>query len=180
MVWAEREWSAHTAAMTDRAILTEVERAFFSAAPRGVLATIDPDGLPRLVPICFVLGRDDPDGRSRLYTPLDEKPKRQADPRRLARVRDLLERPSVSVLVDRWDDDWTRLAWLRCHGTADLLEPDAADVDDRAQRAGAVAALREKHPQYAGHDLESRPMVRILIIRVSSWGALEADPPHRR
>jgi PPOX class probable F420-dependent enzyme len=160
--------------MTNEAILTDVQRAFFVEARRAVFATLDPDGLPRLVPICFVLSDDDPDGLPRLYTPLDEKPKRHADPMRLERVRDLLERPSVSVLVDRWDEDWAKLGWLRCHGTAELIEPDAPGAG--AERAEAIAALREKHPQYVDHALESRPLIRVSILRASSWGALEAQP----
>ena len=51
-----------------------------------------------------------------LYTPIDDKPKRSDDPMALARVRDILADPRVTVLVDRWDEDWTRLAWLRCDG----------------------------------------------------------------
>jgi uncharacterized pyridoxamine 5'-phosphate oxidase family protein len=49
-------------------VLTAGERVFLAEARRAVLATIAPDGRPRLVPICFVL---DP-GRPILYTPLDE------------------------------------------------------------------------------------------------------------
>jgi len=174
--------------MSSGPILTDVERAFMGAARRAVLATADPRGRPRLVPICFVLGRDGADGLPRLYTPLDEKPKRDADPRRLARVRDIVERASVTVLVDRWDEDWTRLAWLRCHGTAEVLEasasdtpdaPDAPDAEREAERDAAIADLRGKHHQYAGHGLETRPLIRISIARVSSWGALEAATSER-
>lgn len=171
--------------MSSAPILTEVERAFINAARRAVLATVDPDGLPRLVPICFVLGRDGANGLPRLYTPLDQKRKRDADPRQLARVRDIVERASVTVLVDKWDEDWTRLAWLRCHGTAEILEagasdtPDAPDAEREAERDAAIADLRGKHHQYAGHDLETRPLIRVSIARVSSWGALEAAASER-
>ncbi len=129
-----------------------------------MLATIAPDGRPRLVPICFVLD----DRRSILYSPLDEKPKEAGDPHRLARVRDLLADPRVTVLVDRWDEDWTRLAWLRCHGTASLLEPAGGDATEHAL---AVTGLRAKYPQYATHRLEARPLIAISITRATSWGA---------
>ena len=113
-------------------------------------------------PICFVL---DPTAAV-LYTPLDEKPKRTDDPHDLARVRDIEARPDVAVLVDRWDEDWTRLAWVRCSGRAVLLEPGERG------HADAVTALRAKYPQYATHRLEDRPVIRVAIDRVSSWGAL--------
>lgn len=150
--------------MAPRSALSPTERAFLADARRAVLATIDPAGRPRLVPICFVV-----DGsRPIVYTPLDDKPKRVDDVRRLARVRDILARPEVSLMVDRWDEDWTRLAWLRLGGRADLLE--STETRDHAR---VVADLRDKYPQYANHDLATRPIIRIAIERVSSWGELD-------
>lgn len=137
------------------------ERAFLGGARRALLATTAPDGRSRLVPICFVLDSVQPV----LYSPIDEKPKTLDEPRRLARVRDLLAEPLVSILVDRWDEDWARLAWLRCLGRATLLEPGA-------EHGLAVIALRAKYPQYATHRLEARPMIRIVIEQTKSWGPL--------
>jgi len=65
------------------------QRRFLAAGRSATLATLATDGRPRLVPICFVVAADDASGRPRLYSPLDEKPKRTDDPRALARVRDL-------------------------------------------------------------------------------------------
>ena len=152
-------------------ILSPAERRFLAEARRAVLATIGPDDLPRLVPICYVLSEaTDPRGRPILYTPIDEKPKQSADPHRLARVRDLLILPEVTLLVDRWDEDWSRLAWLRLHGTGEILEPQP---HEREEHAAAVAALRAKYPQYASHRLEERPIIRIVGARFRSWGAIE-------
>jgi PPOX class probable F420-dependent enzyme len=150
-------------------ILTATELAFLDAARTATLATLAPDGRPRLVPICFVVGDDDRDGRPRLYSPLDEKPKRSADPRELARVRDLQARPAAALLVDRWSEDWTLLGWLRLDGRGELLEPGSGD---RAEHATAVVDLRTKYPQYAGHRLGERPIIRLTIDRASSWGNL--------
>jgi len=139
-------------------MLTEVERRFIEEARTATLGTIAEDGRPRLVPICFVLREQ------HLYTPIDEKPKTNA-PRPLARIRDIERRAEVTVLIDRWDEDWDRLAWLRCDGRAGLTnEPE--------ERTAVVGALRAKYPQYETHDLESRPLIRIAIERVRSWGDL--------
>jgi hypothetical protein len=73
------------------------------------------------------------------------------------------------VLVDRWDETWARLAWLRCDGRASLLEPAG---DEATEHALAVGALRLRYAQYAGHDLSARPILRIDVSRVSSWGDL--------
>ncbi|HEX9093018.1 MAG TPA: pyridoxamine 5'-phosphate oxidase family protein [Coriobacteriia bacterium] len=150
--------------------LTPSQRAFMAAARQAVLATIAPDGRPRLVPICFAL---DPE-RPVLYSSLDEKPKAVRDPHDLARVHDLLRDPRVTVLVATWDEDWSHLAWLRCHGTASLVEPVG---EDAGEHRVAVIALRLKYPQYETHDLAVRPIVRIALERATSWAASDPGRP---
>ena len=127
---------------------------------RATLATIASDGRPRLVPICFVAIDDV------VWSPLDEKPKSVADPRRLARVRDIERDPRVTLLVDRWSEDWSELGWLRLDGQAELVD----GVDP-----AIIGALRAKYPQYAEHDLESRPLIRITIERTTGWAASSPD-----
>jgi PPOX class probable F420-dependent enzyme len=148
-------------------VLTVAQRAFIGSARRAVLATIGRAGRPRLVPICFALATD----RPILYTPLDDKPKRTNDPLDLARVRDIGADPRVTVLVDRWDEDWTLLAWLRAEGTAELATPGP----DSPELGAAIATLRDRYPQYVGHRLEDRPLIAITIERVTEWGALWPD-----
>jgi PPOX class probable F420-dependent enzyme len=144
-------------------LLDPRELAFLVAARRAILATVDAGGRPRLVPVCYIV--DAIDG-VRIITPLDDKPKATDDKRALARVRDIRTRPEVGVLVERWDEDWSRLAWLRLEGRATLLEPD--DVPRQT-----VERLRAKYPQYATHDLEASPMIAIEVSRAASWGALD-------
>ena len=141
-------------------MLTDDERTFLATARRAVLGTIAPDGRPRLVPICFVLALDEPV----LYSPLDDKPKRNDDPLALARIRDIGMDPRVTVLVDRWDEDWSRLAWLRCDARASLRSSSAAG------HGAIISALRARYPQYETHRLGDRPLIRIEIEHVTSWG----------
>lgn len=143
--------------MTD---LTPDDRAFLASARTATLATIDPDGRPRLVPVCFATEEN----TDRLWIALDEKPKQAGDPRDLARVRDILARPGVALLIDRWSEDWTQLAWLRLTGSAALVEPASVP-------AGIVESLRTKYPQYQEHALESRPMLAIRIEHAVRWSA---------
>ena len=147
-------------------VLSSAERTFLGQARRAVLATIAPNGRPRLVPICHIVEPVIPV----LWTPLDDKPKAVDDVVRLARVRDILRDGRVTVLVDRWAEDWGRLAWLRCDGLASVIEPAEGGTD----RVDAIAALRAKYPQYAGHDLETRPIIRVAIEQTTSWGAIES------
>ena len=139
--------------------LAATGRAFLADARRATLATIAPDGHARLVPICLVLIEDV------VWSPLDEKPKSTSDLLDLARVRDITRDPRVTLLVDRWSEDWSELGWLRVEGSAAVVESDPS----------AVEALRAKYPQYRGHDLESRPMIRITIEHALSWAASSAD-----
>jgi PPOX class probable F420-dependent enzyme len=144
--------------------LSDVERRFLASIRHATLVTVAPDGRPRPVPICFVLAPDGPV----LYTPLDDKPKQTDDPLTLARVRDIAADPRVSVLADRWDEDWTRLAWFRVEGRARIVE-----AGPHPEHATVVASLRERYPQYATHRLEERPVIRIDVERMTTWGALD-------
>jgi PPOX class probable F420-dependent enzyme len=148
------------------AILSPEDRDFLGATRRAVLATVSADGRPRQVPVCFAIV-DGPAGAT-LYSPLDEKPKRGSDPRRLARVRDLLDRPHVSLLADRWDEDWTRLAWLRVDATASLVEPGAPQHDQ------AIVELRLRYSQYPTQRLEVCPMIRLEPTRIAWWSSTDA------
>jgi PPOX class probable F420-dependent enzyme len=100
-----------------------------------------------------------------LYTPLDEKPKRVAD-HRLRRVRNIEASGRVALLVDRYAEDWSRLAWVLVHGRAELLTAE----DER--HALALALLRERYHQYQSMALELRPVIAITPTRVVSWGDL--------
>ena len=139
------------------------ERALLATARRAVLATRAPSGRPRVVPIVY--GLVEREARLALYTPIDEKPKRSRETRALARVRDVLRDPRVAVLVDRWSEDWSRLAWLRLDGSATLVAAEDADAD----RPAALASLRERYPQYASQDLRAAPLIRIAVERAVSW-----------
>jgi PPOX class probable F420-dependent enzyme len=154
------------------AVIEPARRRFVAEARTATLATIASDGRPRLVPVCFALAPEDIAGRPVIWTPLDEKSKRDPDPRHLARVRDILILPSVTLLVDRWDEDWSRLAWVRLYGAGELLEPQPHERDEHAR---ALGALREKYPQYRDQDLEHRPVIRIRVERVVVWDAQEGS-----
>ena len=139
---------------------TEAERRFLARMRVGRLATADMSGQPHVVPIVFVATGQ------QLYTPLDEKPKRVA-PGQLRRVRNILNNPRVAVVVDEYDEDWSRLAWVLITGTAEFVE-------EGEEHAAAVRLLRDKYPQYGGMHLEQRPMIIIRPTRVVHWGALGA------
>jgi len=149
-------------------VLDAGQRGFIAERRTATLATLSKDCRPRLVPICFVLADPEPDDpRTLLYSPLDEKPKGGVDVRDLARVRDIAERPEVTLLFERWSEDWSCLAWLRARGMATLLEPD----HDTGAHRRAVHALRAKYPQYRAQRIEALPMIRVIVFEAVSWSA---------
>ncbi len=135
---------------------TAAELAFLLDARVARLATVDATGRPHMVPVCFAVV----DGS--IYTPLDDKPKRVEDAQ-LQRVRNIEANAAVCLLVDRYSEDWSELAWLQVRARAALVGPgDAGHMP-------ALAALRERYPQYRQMALERRPVLRLLPDRVVSW-----------
>jgi len=111
------------------------------------------------VPFCFALL---PGPEPTIVSVLDEKPKRVTDDE-LARVRNVRMHPSVGFVVDRYDEDWSRLAYVQGRGIARMIE--AGDP----MHSGALAALRDKYPQYRTMMLENRGMIAIAALRLRSW-----------
>jgi len=131
------------------------QRHRLAAAPVARLATLRADGTPRLVPITFALV----DGL--VCSVVDEvKAKRTM---RLARLADVARDPRVALVVDHYDQDWSRLWWVRVDGTA-------AVRTDGPERVAAVAALRAKYPNYEKAELAG-PMLVISPTRWTGWAA---------
>ena len=141
----------------NRAVFTETELDFLKGMRVGRLATSDIAGQPHVIPIVFAT-----DGR-RLYTPLDEKPKR-VEPSQLKRVRNLMENPKMAFVVDHYDEDWTQLAWMLVKGTGKIVEKGEA-------HATGVRLLEEKYAQYKRMPLKDRPLIVISPSHVTSWKA---------
>ncbi|GAB2693229.1 TIGR03668 family PPOX class F420-dependent oxidoreductase [Thalassiella azotivora] len=130
-------------------------RRRFGAAPVARLATVRPDGGPHTVPVVVALDVD-AEGRDVVVSAVDHKPKRATD---LQRLRNVAAEPRVSLLVDHWDDDWSRLWWVRADGTGVVLPPD----DPTA--AAAVNALVARHAPYRAR----RPEGPVLVVSVRRW-----------
>jgi coenzyme F420-0:L-glutamate ligase/coenzyme F420-1:gamma-L-glutamate ligase len=80
----------------------------------------------------------------------------------LKRVRNIMANPRVALLVDRYSEDWRKLAWVRVDGVARILRGGKAH--DKA-----ITLLRAKYPQYRRMKLEAMPVIDIKVKRVVSW-----------
>jgi PPOX class probable F420-dependent enzyme len=143
--------------------LSPAARALLAEARVAHLATSDQYARPHVVPVVFVWQEPV------LYTPLDRKPKRDDDWHALRRVRNIETNGRVAVVVDRYDEDWSRLAWVLLEGIATILESGV-------ERDAAAVALREKYAQYEKLSLDGRPVVRVEIEHASEWPSGRPSP----
>jgi PPOX class probable F420-dependent enzyme len=128
-----------------------------AAADHGVLATLNRNHGPSLVPACFAIDGD------RLAVPIDSvKPKGSTA---LGRIRNLERDPRATLLVEHWDPlDWSRLWWVQLL----LFRTDEAE----ARVARLEELLRERYEQY-----RDGPFIEILTFRIENVGGWEARSP---
>jgi PPOX class probable F420-dependent enzyme len=130
--------------------LPERIRGLLDSVRRGVMTTLDPDGSPHAVPVVFALIG------SEIVSPIDHKPKSGVVMRR---VKNLGRDDRVTLLIDDYDEDWTRLAWLMVRGRA--------IVDDDPDNA-VMRALNTRYPQYEP-DERHDALIRITPERLLWW-----------
>lgn len=127
----------------------------FAAARVARLATVTPAGHPHIVPIVFAVAGDT------IYTAVDAKPKSTTALRRLANIE---ANRHTAVLADFYDDDWTRLWWVRADAVAQVVTGDRA-------RAG-IEQLTARYPVYR----DQPPPGPVLALEVSRWSGWSAEP----
>ncbi len=117
------------------------------------LAFLDDNDLPRVLPVTYAVAE------GAVWSAIDDKPKRSEEP---ARLRYLRRRPEVALCVDRYDDDWSRLAWVQLRGRVAIvpLERGAAGLEALAAR---YAPYRERRPP--------GPLLRLDVEASACWSA---------
>jgi PPOX class probable F420-dependent enzyme len=139
-------------------MFSERERRFLAQQRIAHLATADRGAVPHVVPVCFAVSG------GTLYITIDEKPKRRPATA-LKRLRNIAENPAVAVIVDRYDEDWTRLGWVMLRGRAEILREGQEHQD-------AQDLLRARYPQLAAMHIATYPVIAVRIERTRSWGDL--------
>lgn len=124
-------------------------RARLTAARIARLATVGADMRPHVVPVTFGMSGD------RLVIGIDQKPKSTT---KLRRLRNIMENPRAAVLVDHYDDDWTRLWWVRADGGAKV-------VTEGGLRDTAVELLVAKYRQY----VDDPPCGPVIVVDIDHW-----------
>ena len=143
-------------------MFSNVERRFLAHQRVAHLATADQRAIPHVVPVCFAIIK------RTLYITIDDKPKRVAATT-LTRLRNIAENPAVAVIVDRYDEDWTRLGWVMLRGRGEILREGTEHRD-------AQARLRSRYPQLTTMQIAKYPVIAVRIERVATWGDLSVGP----
>ena len=139
-------------------MLSSEERSFVMRRRVARLGTVDSLPAPHVVPVCYALAGD------RIFIAIDEKPK-SGDAMTLKRLRNIAGNGRVCLMLDHYEEDWSRLGWVMIHGLATIARTGAGFPD-------AIALLRKRYSAYRSMALEERPMIVIDVQRVSSWGDL--------
>ena len=120
------------------------------------LAYLDDKDGPRVLPVTFALAGDV------VWSAIDRKPKRSAEP---ARIRYLRRDPRAALVVDVYDDDWSKLAWVQLLGRVDVIEPGGSSA--------GLEALVAKYEPYR-EDPPPGPLLRLEVGRALCWRAADA------
>lgn len=153
--------------MTQSSVLSPQHSAYLASQRVARLATADAEGRPYVVPVCYAFTGE------HFYIALDDKPKR-VSPMRLKRVRNIVANPHVSLLVDTYHEDWSRLSYVLVNGTAAIEEPGTN------HHTAAIPLLREKYPQYREMSIDRQPVIAVAPQSAHAWsGQDESGPPDR-
>ena len=117
---------------------------------------VDDEGAPRVLPVTFAVAE------GRIWSAIDQKPKRAGEP---ARLRFLRRDPRAALTVDRYSDEWEELAWVQVLGRVSILEVD--------EGAAGLEALSAKYEQYR-EEAPPGPLLALQPERYLWWRA--ADP----
>jgi nitroimidazol reductase NimA-like FMN-containing flavoprotein (pyridoxamine 5'-phosphate oxidase superfamily) len=134
--------------------IPQAVKKFIADAPVCRFATVRQSGDPHVIPVCPVY-----DGDSTLFVDVAENG---------VSARAIAANASVTVVIDEYDDDWSKLkaVILRCSA-----EPLHGDEMDSAWRL-----FRAKFPQGDAIGWSARLTLALRIHSWTEWGITQALP----
>jgi len=136
--------------------LNQKTRTLISRAKVARLATVDQKLYPYVVPVVFVFH-----GNS-FFIPLDEKTK-TVNPKNLKRVKNIEKNPNVTLLIDKYQNDWKKLFFLMIHGKAKVIDEKNGKIMDKIHKL-----LVSKYPQYKKIGI-GNSCIKIEPTKVRFW-----------
>ncbi len=138
-------------------IITPAIEEIIERARVARLATIDSELKPHLVPVVFVF-----DG-NHFFIPVDEK-RKTAKPEKLKRMRNIQDNPNVTLLIDEYSEDWTKLVFVMIQGKASVATKEEENIHVRQ----AYKKLMTKYIQYQKVGVGEMCII-ITPKKVASW-----------
>jgi PPOX class probable F420-dependent enzyme len=138
-------------------IIPPAVEEFIERARVARLATIDSEFKPHLVPVVFVFNGN------HFFIPVDEK-RKTAKPEKLKRIRNIQDNPNVTLLIDEYSEDWTKLAFVMIQGKASIATKEEGNIQVRQ----AYKKLMIKYLQYQKVGLGERCII-ITPKKAASW-----------
>jgi PPOX class probable F420-dependent enzyme len=133
---------------------------FIERARVARLATVDYTSKPHLVPVVFVFYD------KHFFIPIDQK-RKTVKPQRLKRIKNIQNNPNVALLIDKYSEDWTKLAFVMIQGKASII---TSKSQGNIPIQEAYKKLTTKYQQYQKIGLSEMSII-INPEKVSSWGA---------
>ncbi|HZA48265.1 MAG TPA: TIGR03668 family PPOX class F420-dependent oxidoreductase [Nitrososphaera sp.] len=133
-------------------------KEFIQRARVARLATVDSEFKPHIVPVVFVF-----DG-NHFFIPVDEK-RKAAKPEKLKRISNIQDNPNVALLIDQYDEDWTKLFFVMIQGKALVASKREGDIQVRR----AYSKLMTKYVQYQKVGV-GEMCIKITPKKMASWG----------
>lgn len=128
------------------------------------LATVDTECKPHLVPVVFAF-----DGVY-FYIPIDEKTKQEpSKPEKLKRVKNIQTNPNIALLIDEYNEDWTKLYFVMIQGRASLISNKRGEQQNELlllEKAHKLLSEKYHHYQKIGIG---KYVIMIYPYKIMSW-----------
>ncbi len=135
--------------------LNQKTKALIKGAKVARLATVDQKLHLYVVPVVFVFNENS------FFIPLDEKIK-TVNPRNLKRVKNIEKNPNVTLLIDKYQNNWKKLFFLMIRGKAKVIDGNSKVLDKIHK------LLILKYPQYKKIGI-GNSCIRINPTKVTFW-----------
>jgi len=136
--------------------LDQKPKTLIKRAKVARLATVDQKSHPSVVPVVFVFHENS------FFIPLDEKVK-TVNTRKLKRVKNIEKNPNVTLLIDKYQNDWQKLFFLMIHGKATVIDGKNSKLMDKIHKL-----LISKYPQYKKIGI-GNSCIKINPTKVTFW-----------
>jgi len=136
--------------------LDQKPKTLIKRAKVARLATVDQKSHPYVVPVVFVFHENS------FFIPLDEKVK-TVNARKLKRVKNIEKNPNVTLLIDKYQNDWKKLFFLMIHGKATVIDGKNNKLMDKIHKL-----LISKYPQYKKIGI-GNSCIKINPTKVTFW-----------